>query len=111
MHSRLTRLATAACMLAVAFTVHAQSADKAPLGTGKGSPAAGQPTGADAGEALYWYDGGTRRPLRVDESRVARFDATGKSARLDEVVVPAQAGRKDPAATAAVSPVLRKQSA
>ena len=60
-----------------------------------------------AGEALYWYDGGTRRPLRVDESRVARFDATGKSARLDEVVVSAQAGRKDPAATAAVSPVLR----
>ena len=80
-----------------------------------------QPTGKSATHSIgkaspmgptthYWYDGGVRRPLRIDPDQAARF-STGKSAAA-AVVVPAAAVAAGKAATGtdAVSPLLRDEN-
>lgn len=60
--------------------------------------------------AYYWYDGETRRTLRIDGSSVARFGPQAKSARAADVIVPAEFARKDVSPSETVSPLLRDEA-
>lgn len=90
----------AAAVLATVPHARAQPAGKS-AAPPSGAPASAGPT------THYWYDGGARRPLRVDPNQAARF-ATGKSAP-SAVLVPATtvAAGKAAGGTDAVSPLLR----
>ena len=92
---------TLAVLSTAALPVHAQPASKA---------APPSTVSASKDSALYWYDGDTRRELRVDASSVARFGPEAKSARAADVILPADLARKDAASSQALSPLLRDEA-
>lgn len=89
-----------AMLCAAALSVHAQPASKG------ATPA----SSASKDSTLYWYDGDTRRELRIDASNLARFGAQAKSARAADVIVPAEFARKDVGPSETVSPLLRDEA-
>jgi hypothetical protein len=100
----LGRAAIAASLLAGALAA-------GPLGAqtpGKSASGSANPT-ITGPVAHHWWDGGVRRPLRVDGQQAARFPA-GKSAGAGVLVPAATVAAKSGADPDAVSPVLRDDS-